>query len=59
MKKFIEIPKAEIRNYLEEQRKVDMHLFDLLFPIFNSMSRIGQVTTLDTLSMYLDLEKEV
>ena len=53
MKKFIEIPKAEIRNYLEEQRKVDTHLFDLLFPLFESMSRLGQETTVETLTMYL------
>ena len=42
----------------EEQRKVDRDLFGLLFPLFDSMSRIGQVTTIDTLLMYLDLEKE-
>ena len=41
-----------------EQRKVDMELFAVLFPIFDSMSRIGKVTTIDTLLMYLDLEKE-
>ena len=41
-----------------EQRKVDRELFGLLFLIFESMSRIGKVTTIDTLLMYLDLEKE-
>lgn len=41
-----------------EQIRVDMDLFDLLFPLFDSMSRIGQETTLDTLLLYLDSEKE-
>ena len=53
MKKLIELRKEEL-----EQRRVDMDLFGLLFPIFDSMSRIGKVTTIDTLLMYLDLEKE-
>ena len=42
----------------EEQRKVDKELFGLLFILFDSMSRIGKVTTIDTLLMYLDLELE-
>ena len=41
-----------------EQKRVDKELFDLILPMFNSMSRIGQVTTLETLLIYLDLEKE-
>ena len=41
-----------------EQRKVDRELFGLLFILFDSMSRIGKVTTIDTLLMSLDLEKE-
>ena len=53
MEKLLKLTKEEL-----EQRKVDRDLFGLLFLIFDSMSRIGQVTTLDTLSMYLDLEKE-
>ena len=53
MEKLLKISKEEL-----EQRKVDRDLFGLLFPIFDSMSRIGQVTTLDTLLIYLDLEKE-
>ncbi len=53
MEKFIELAKEEL-----EQRRVDMDLFGLLFPIFDRMSRIGQETTIDTLLMYLDLEKE-
>ena len=53
MKKLIELTKEEL-----EQRRLDMDLFGLLFPIFDRMSRIGQETTLDTLLMYLDLEKE-
>ena len=42
----------------EEQRKVDRELFGLLFSLFDCMSIIGKITTLDTLSIYLDLEKE-
>ena len=53
MKKLIELPKEKL-----EQRRVDMDLFGLLFPIFDRMSRIGQETALDTLLMYLDLEEE-
>ena len=48
----------ELTNEEIEQRKVDRELFGLLSLIFDSMSRIGQETTLDTLSTYLDLEKE-
>ena len=53
MKNLSELTKEEL-----EQRRVDMDLFALLFPIFDRMSRIGKVTTIDTLIMYLDLEKE-
>ena len=42
----------------EEQRKVDRELFGLLFILFDSMSKVGKLTTIDTLLMYLDLEKE-
>ena len=53
MKNLSELTKEEI-----EQRKVDRELFGLLFILFDSMSRIGQVTTIDTLLLCLDLEKE-
>ena len=53
MKKLIEQTKEEL-----EQRRADRELFGLLFILFDSMSRIGKVTTIDTLLMYLDLEKE-
>ena len=53
MKNLSELTKEELN-----QRRVDMDLFALLFPIFDRMSRIGQETTLDTLLMYLELEKE-
>ena len=53
MEKLSELTKEEL-----EQRKVDRELFGLLFILFDSMSRIGKVTTIDTLLMYLDLEKE-
>ena len=53
MEKLLKLTKEEL-----EQRKVDRDLFGLLFLIFDSMSRIGKVTTIDTLLMYLDLEKE-
>ena len=53
MEKLIKLSKEEL-----EQRRLDMNLFGLLFPIFDRMSRLGQETTLDTLLMYLDLEKE-
>ena len=53
MKNLSELTKEEL-----EQRRLDKDLFSLLFPIFDRMSRIGQETTLDTLLMYLDLEKE-
>ena len=53
MEKLLKLTKEEL-----EQRKVDRDLFGLLFPIFDSMSRIGKVTTIDTLLLYLDLEKE-
>ena len=56
LEKLLELANLELAK--EEQRKIDRDLFGLLFPIFDSMSRIGQVTTLDTLLMYLDLEKE-
>ena len=53
MEKLFELTKKEL-----EQQRVDRELFKSLFPIFDSMSRIGQLTTLDTLIMYLDLELE-
>ena len=53
MKNLSELTKEEL-----EQRRVDRELFGLLFILFDSMSRIGKVTTIDTLLMYLDLEKE-
>ena len=53
MEKLFETTKKE-----QEQRIIDMELFALLFPVFDSMSKIGKVTTLDTLLIYLDLEKE-
>ena len=53
MEKLSELTKEEL-----EQRKVDRELFGLLFILFDSMSRIGKVTTIDTLLIYLDLEKE-
>ena len=53
MEKTLKLTKEEL-----EQRKVDRELFGLLFIIFDSMSRIGKVTTIDTLLMYLDLEME-
>lgn len=53
MEKLLKLSEEEL-----EQRRVDRDLFGLLFPIFDSMSRIGQVTTIDTLLMYLGLEKE-
>ena len=53
MEKLLKLAKEEL-----EQRKVDRDLFGLLLPIFDSMSRIGQVTTVNTLLMYLDLEEE-
>ena len=53
MKNLFEVTKEEL-----EQKRVDMDLFALLFPLFDCMSRRGQETTLDTLSIYLDLEKE-
>ena len=53
MEKLLKLTKEE-----QEQIKVDIDLFDSLFLIFDSMSRIGQVTTVDTLLMYLDLEEE-
>lgn len=40
------------------KEEIDRELFGLLFILFDSMSRIGKVTTIDTLLMYLDLEKE-
>ena len=52
MEKSLKLTKEEL-----EQRKVDRDLFGLLFLIFDSMSRRGQVTTLDTLSMYLEKEE--
>ena len=54
MKNLSELTKEEV-----EQRKVDRELFGLLFILFDSMSTIGKVTTIDTLLMYLDLEEEV
>ena len=53
MEKIIELTKEEL-----EQRKVDRDLFGLLLLIFDSMSQRGKHVTLDTLLMYLDLEKE-
>ena len=53
MEKLLKLSKEEL-----EQRRIDMDLFGLLFPLFDCMSRIGQETTIDTLLMYLDLEKE-
>lgn len=53
MKNLSELTKEEL-----EQRRADRELFGLLFILFDSMSRIGKVTTIDTLLMYLDLEKE-
>ena len=53
MEKLLKLTNEEL-----EQRRVDMDLFGLLFPLFDCMSRIGQETTIDTLLMYLDLEKE-
>ena len=53
MKKLLKLRKEEL-----EQRRADNELFGLLFPLFDCMSRIGQETTIDTLLMYLDLEKE-
>ena len=52
MEKLLELAKEELG-----QRKVDRDLFGLLFPIFDSMSRIGQVTTVNTLLMYLEEEE--
>ena len=40
-----------------ETMLTDIKLFRLLFPIFDSMSRLGKVTTLDTLLMYLEKEE--
>ncbi len=53
MEKLLKLTKEEL-----EQRRADRELFGLLFILFDSMSRIGQVTTINTLAMYLDLEKE-
>ena len=43
---------------IEIIKDIDKQLFKQLFPLFDCMPRIGQVTTIDTLLMYLDLEKE-
>ena len=53
MEKLLKLTKEEL-----EQIKVDRDLFGLLFLIFDSMSRRGQVTTIDTLSMYLNSVEE-
>ena len=58
LEKLLELAKLELAKEELEQRKVDRDLFGLLFSIFDSMSRIGQETTIDTLLMYLGLEKE-
>ena len=38
---------------LNIQRLIDMDLFSYIFPLFESMSRLGQETTVETLIMYL------
>ena len=53
MDKLFETTKKE-----REQKIIDMELFALLFSLFDSMSKIGKKTTIDTLIIYLDLEKE-
>ena len=53
MEKLLKLTKEQL-----EQKRVDKELFGLILPMFNSLSRIGQVTTLETLLIYLDLEKE-
>lgn len=45
-------------NKEREQRKIDMDLFGLLFPLFDSMSKRGKETTIDTLIMSLIMEEE-
>ena len=56
--KIIELIDEEMSNEELEQWEIDTKLFMSLFPLFDCMSRIGQETTIDTLLMYLDLEKE-
>ena len=53
MKKLFETTKKE-----SEQRIIDMELFALLFPVFDSMSKIGKEVTIDTLILSLKMEEE-
>ena len=53
MEKLFETTKEE-----REQRKIDMKLFALLFPVFDSMSKRGKETTINTLIMSLIMEEE-
>ena len=53
MEKLLELTKEE-----REQRKIDMKLFALLFPIFDSMSKLGKKVTIDTLILSLEMEEE-
>ena len=50
-----ELTSEQIEEIIKD---IDKQLFKKLFPIFDSMSRLGKVATLDTLSIILDLEKE-
>ena len=54
MEKKLKLTKEE-----QEQQMVDMKLFGLLFPLFDSMSKRGKETTIDTLIMYLLMEDEI
>lgn len=45
-------------NKEREQRRIDMDLFGLLFPLFDCMSIRGKETTINTLRLYLIMEEE-
>ena len=47
-----------ISKEVAEQVILDKELFIKLFPLFDSMSQRGKYVTIETLLMYLDLEKE-
>ena len=53
MEKLLKLTKEEL-----EQRKVDMELFALLFPVFDSMSKRGKEVAIDTLILSLKMEEE-
>lgn len=53
MEKLLKVSKEEL-----EQRRVDMDLFGLLFPLFDCMSRRGKETAIETLILSLSLKEE-